>query len=121
MFKSALKFIMVLSALPALFACSAQLPSKDKVAESVKKVIPVNFDIASVTPFKQVPGLVQVVLSINKQPVVIYMDFKAKYIVSGSILDLETRKNLTAETINSFTGPLKGSSATPALPAPQAK
>ena len=121
MLKKFYKYSMSLAAAFTLLACSTQTPSKEKVSESVKKILPVNFEVVSVTPFKPVPGLVQVVLSMNNQPVVFYMDAKGKYIVSGSVVELETKKNLTAETLASFSGLQKKSAAIPAVPAPQAK
>jgi hypothetical protein len=44
-----------------------------------------------------VPGLIEVAVKMDKQPVVLYMDKKAQYVFSGSLLHVETRKNLTIE------------------------
>ena len=106
----------------AMLSCSREVPlSKEKVTEAVRKVIPVDFEVVSVTPFKQVPGLTQVVVSISSRPVVLYLDTKGKYVVSGSIVELDTKKNLTAETLGSFASGNKGNSATSAAPAPKVK
>jgi len=80
-----------------LFACSTQIPSKEAVSESIKKIMPPNFQVLSIVPLKEVPGLIEVSVKMNKQPVVLYMDKKAQYVLSGSLLHIETKRNLTAE------------------------
>jgi hypothetical protein len=106
----------------AILSCSREVPlTKEKVTEAVRKIIPVDFEAVSVTPFKQVPGLLQVVVSISNRPVVLYLDTKGKYVVSGSIVELDTKKNLTAETLGAFANSNKGNSTTSAAPAPKVK
>lgn len=80
-----------------LFACSNQTPTKAVVTESIKKIMPPNFEVVSIVPLKEIPGLIEVSVKMDKQPVVIYMDKKAQYVLSGSLLHVETKKNLTIE------------------------
>ena len=81
----------------ALAACSSP-PSKEKVKESVKKIIPVAFEVLEVNELKAIPGLYEVVLKADKQPIVLYMDKNAKYLISGSLMSLDTKTNLTLES-----------------------
>ena len=90
--------------------CGAKPPTKEEVTGSIKKIMPLNFEVVQVTPLKQVPGLNEVVVVVDKQPVVFYMDDKAKYVVSGSMIAVETKQNLTQET------QMKFKSAQPATP-----
>jgi hypothetical protein len=59
--------------------------------------MPTNFEVVSVVPLKEVPGLIEVAVKMDKQPVVLYMDNKAQYVFSGSLLHVDTKKNLTIE------------------------
>lgn len=79
-----------------LCSCSST-PTKEAVSESIKNIMPPNFEVVSVTPLKEVPGLLEVAVKLDKQPIVLYMDNKAKYVLSGSLLDPKTKLNLTIE------------------------
>lgn len=89
--------LVLLSAVLCMCACSTQTPTKEVVVASIKKIMPPNFEVVSVAPLKEVPGLIEVSIKMDKQPVVIYMDRKAQYVISGSLLHVETKKNLTIE------------------------
>ena len=106
----------------SLIACSGSQPSNEQVKEAVKKIMPLNFEIVNVTPFKEIPGLLQVVLTVDKQPVVFYMDKKAKFVFSGSVVELENKKNLTLDVQNTYKGKTQPAvaPAPPAAPAPAA-
>ena len=93
--------VKIALSLAALFlcACSAQTPTKEAVTASIKKIMPANFEVVSVTPLKEVSGLFEVAVKMDKQPVVLYMDKKAQYVLSGSLLHVETKKNLTIEAL----------------------
>ncbi|HBG08264.1 MAG: hypothetical protein A2075_06805 [Geobacteraceae bacterium GWC2_58_44] len=97
-----LKKLAALCALAlALVACSKP-PGKEQIQESVKQVIPVGFEVVQVSELKEIPGLYEVVIRVNKQPIVLYLDKKAKYAFSGSLMSLETKTNLTVETQKKF-------------------
>lgn len=94
--------IQVFKAASALFvlvicACSNQTPDKKNVADAIRKIMPPTFEVVSVMPLKEVPGLIEVAVIMDKKPVVLYMDKNAKYVFSGSLLHVETKKNLTIE------------------------
>ncbi len=89
--------IAISLSLLTLCACSTQGPTKEVVSASIKKIMPPNFEVVTVTPLKEVPGLFEVAIKMDKQPVVLYMDNKAQYVLSGSLLHVETKKNLTIE------------------------
>jgi thiol:disulfide interchange protein DsbC len=89
--------VMILALSTALLvACSSRISSED-AAKIVRKVIPVNFEILAVRPLKEVPGLYEVALRLEKQEVVVYLDKKGKYVVSGNIVAADSKQNLTVE------------------------
>ncbi|ABQ26007.1 disulfide isomerase DsbC N-terminal domain-containing protein [Geotalea uraniireducens] len=85
-----------------LAACSGGTPKKEEVTASIKKILPVNFEVLEINKLKDIPGLCEVVVKVDKQPVVFYIDNKAKYVVSGSIVAVDTKQNLTLETQKKF-------------------
>ncbi|GAW65762.1 lipoprotein [Geoanaerobacter pelophilus] len=85
----------------SLAACSKP-PAKEQVQAAVKKFIPVNFEVLQLSELKEIPGLYEVVISVNQQPVVLYVDKKAKYVLSGNVMSVENKANLTLETQKKF-------------------
>lgn len=73
--RSFLKSIFTIILL-ALCACSNRVPTKDQVTEAMKKIMPPNFEVISVAPLKEIPGLIEVSVKMEKQPLVLYMDRK---------------------------------------------
>jgi len=90
----------IVSAL-ALAACSAA-PTKEQVSASLKSIIPIPFEVLGISGLKEIPGLYEVVLRANKQTLVLYTDEKAKYVLSGSLMALDNKRNLTQETQNKY-------------------
>jgi protein-disulfide isomerase len=99
-----LKKLLGVSCLCLLGAgCSgSQGPSKDLVKQSMQKVLPVPFQVLDVRQVKEIPGLYQVALKTASQPIVVYMDSKAKYLISGSLMALDTKTNLTLESQKNY-------------------
>jgi len=91
-----LKLLSAACLIFALTGCSAP-PTKDQVRESVKSIMPPTYEVLEVSALADIPGLYQVVIKIGSQPVVLYMDKKRKYVLSGSLLSLESKGNLTLE------------------------
>lgn len=88
----------LLIATSSMFLCScSQPPSKEVVTQSIKNIMPPNFEVVAITPLKEIPGLIEVAVIMNKQPVVLYLDKKAKYVLSGSLINVESKQNLTIE------------------------
>jgi protein-disulfide isomerase len=81
-----------------LSACGGSPLNKEKAAASIKKIMPVNFEILAINKIKDIPGLNEVVVRVGSQTIVLYVDNKAKYLVSGTIMSTETSQNLTLET-----------------------
>lgn len=94
--KNFAKFLTVFLLLGVLAGCGGS-PSKDVVKASVKKIMPVDFEIAEVKKLNEIPGLFEVVLKLGNQSIIFYTDKDAKYIFSGSIVEADTKKNLTME------------------------
>ena len=91
-----LKIVLSLVVL-LLCACSKQVPDKKTVTDSIRKIMPPNFEVVNVAPLKEVAGLIEVSVLMDKKPVVLYMDKKAQFVFSGSLLHVESKKNLTIE------------------------
>ena len=98
MFKRSLPLFLVVF---LLTACTKP-PSKELVKESIKQFIPLNFEVLQVSRLDEMPELYEVVIVVSKQPVVFYLDEKAKLVFSGSILSAKTKTNLTLETQKKF-------------------
>ena len=60
--------------------------------------MPVNFEILAINKVKDISGISEVVVRVGSQTIVFYVDNKAKYLISGSIMSTETKQNLTMET-----------------------
>lgn len=93
-----LKKLFIACALSLFLAACSSPPTKEQVKESVKRIIPVNFEVLQVNKLEDIPGLFEVVLRANNQTVVLYVDQKAKYVISGSLMALDTKTNLTMES-----------------------
>jgi Disulfide bond isomerase protein N-terminus len=110
--------LMVAGFIISLTACGSSPPTKEEVTASIKKIMPVNFEVVQVTPVKEITGLSEIVALVDKQPVVFYTDKTGKYVLSGSLVAVESKKNLTLETQMKFKGTEHKS--VEALPAPAA-
>jgi hypothetical protein len=99
--ESMLRVFFTISLVVMLTACSGT-PSKETVVSSIKKIMPPSFEVIEVKPLKEVPGLLEVTVRMENQTVILYMDKKAKYVISGSLLEVDTKKNLTIEALNKF-------------------
>lgn len=102
--KILVRFTAVVSIALALTACSGGAPKNELVTASIKKIMPVNFEVQGVSPVKDVPGLYEVLVKADKQPLVLYVNSKATVVVTGSIVEVETKKNLTLEAQKKMTG-----------------
>lgn len=92
--------ILLLACLIALFGCAkqdGQCPSKEGVKAAIQKIMPGNFEVASVADLKEIPSICEAVITTSNQPVVFYMDKKGEYVISGSILEIKSKRNITME------------------------
>lgn len=96
--------VAVISLSLMLSACGGGTPKKEDVAASIKKIMPVNFEVSEVSAVKEVPGLFEVLVKADNQAVVLYVNRKATVVVSGSIIEVDTKKNLTLEAQKKITG-----------------
>ncbi len=99
------KTVVAVGLTGCLAACSSSSPTKEEVTASIKKIMPVNFEVVQITPMKEISGLSEVVALVDKQPVVFYTDKKGKYVLSGSLVAVESKQNLTLETQKKFKNP----------------
>lgn len=93
-----------------LFGCGGA-PSKEQVTEALKPILPPNFTVNSVEKLSAIDNVFEVVVLIDKQPTVLYVDGKLKHVISGSIVEIVSKKNLTYET------QMKNKPVSPAQPA----
>lgn len=96
--KFVVRIALVLTALVLISACGKSVPNADNVKESIKNILPGTFEVVNVAKSNELNGLVEVVVKVNGQYVVFYMDKGLKYLVSGSVVELSSKKNLTLET-----------------------
>ena len=80
-----------------LIGCTAN-PTNEKVSEALKPILPANYAVNSVSKLNVIGDIYEVVVSIDKQPTVLYLDKSLKYVISGSIVEIASKKNLTYET-----------------------
>lgn len=99
--KTILRGLFTISVVTTLMACSGT-PTKDTVTASIKKIMPPAFEVVEIKPLKEIPGLLEVAVRMENQMVILYMDKKAQYVISGSLLEVATKKNLTIEAQNKF-------------------
>jgi len=94
-----LPILLLVSVLPA---CTGSSPSKEVVTTALKKVIPVVFTIEEIKALKEIPGVCEVVITANNQPLVFYMNNKGTHIISGSVIEVATKKNLTLDVMKKY-------------------
>jgi hypothetical protein len=73
-------------------------PTTEKVTEALKPIMPPNFTVNSITKLGVIDDVYEVIVAIDKQPTVLYIDKKLKHVISGSIVEIASKKNLTYET-----------------------
>ncbi|WP_224981738.1 disulfide isomerase DsbC N-terminal domain-containing protein [Geomonas agri] len=96
-----LKKLLVLCFVALTVTACSKAPAKEQVQETIKKFIPMDFEVLQISE-KDYAGLYEVVVSVKKQPVVFYVDKKCQYIFSGSIMSAQTKANLTEDTLKKF-------------------
>jgi thiol:disulfide interchange protein DsbC len=81
--------ILLFSASPLVFAADADADAQDKIKNSLAVLLPgVVPDSITRTPMN---GIYEIIFG----PRLVYMSADGKYLLQGSIIDLETRENLT--------------------------
>jgi len=77
-------------------------PKEDKVKASMKEFIPQEFRVESIQALKEIPGLCEVVIKVDGQPLVFYTDKEMRYVLAGNLLSLADKKNITRERQQEF-------------------
>ena len=90
--------IVVTVIIAGMLTGCGSVPTKEKVAEALKPIMPPNFAVSSVEKVSAFKDVYEVVVAIDKQPSVLYVDSTLKYVLSGSVVEIATKKNLTSET-----------------------
>ena len=94
-------------ALSVLVSCqqdqaSRTCPTKEEVKNKVRDFIPTEFTVESVWRQEDLQGICGVVVRIDTQPLVFYIDKEMKYIIAGSIIDLKDKKDITKKKQQEF-------------------
>lgn len=102
--------------------CNAA-PTNEKVTEVLKPIMPPSFSVKSIENFSALKGVYEVVVVIDNQPTVLYLDSKLKHVISGSVVEIASKKNLTYETQmkNKPAGQQQPAAQQPAAPVQKAK
>ncbi len=89
-----------------LFSCkhgySSKCPSVKKFQSNFFKFQPKFKGLVKVVSIKKsvVPGLCQVVLKLNNaRKAIIYTDYEGRFIISGNIIDMKNKENITRENL----------------------
>lgn len=69
--------------------------TNNEIVRLLKEIVP-NAKVLEVHP-SPVKGLWEIAIETKGQKGILYFDFSKKYIISGSILDIKTKANLTQE------------------------
>ncbi len=112
--KTALSMVAAVIVSFLLFGCGSDCPTKEKMKTSISTILPVNLEVMEVAPLKEISGLCEVVVKTNNMPVVFYVDKKGKFVLSGSIVELKTKRNITSDKQRKYSP-----SAAPAAPQKQ--
>lgn len=91
------KLIVISGLIFAVSACGpkAGCPTKETVTSSMKNIMPVRFDIVSIAETSQIHGMCEVVIKIDKEPVIFYTDKTGGYFFSGSIVSTKDKTDIT--------------------------
>lgn len=72
-------------------------PSPEGAKKVLQPIMPQNFTILGAGASREVPSLCEVAVAIDKQNMIVYLDKNKKYVFSGSVIELATRKNITQQ------------------------
>lgn len=97
-----LKVIFSLALILLVTACSGRVPSSETATATLKQIIPLEFKVEKIQALKGIPGLCEVIVIANNQPMVFYLDKKGKYVLSGNLIDAATKKNLTIDILQQY-------------------
>lgn len=94
-----LKFRNVAAALmvATVLAGCTPAPTTEKVTEVLKPIMPPDFAVNSVSKLDVLNDIYEIGVTINKQPAVLYIDKTLKHLISGSVMEIASKKNLTYE------------------------
>ncbi len=91
----------VFLSLPNILSASGKCPSTQAVHDGIQKVFKRDFEVKKVIPSK-VPGLCEAHVLVRGRYNILYVDSSGKYFIAGNLIDIETGKNITQETIQSL-------------------
>ena len=98
-----LVFVMSILIFPACAKKAGNCPAKEKAVESIKRLMPIRFDVASISESKQIPGICEIVIELDKDhPVIFYMDKTGEYIFSGSIVRTKDKTDITQKRLEEY-------------------
>ncbi len=107
-FKASVLFFGVIFCVGILFFSVAQTviagsecPSAKVVHDGIQKVFKKDFEVKNVVPTK-VPGLCEAHVMVRGRYNILYVDKAGKYFLAGNLIDIETGKNITQETVQSL-------------------
>jgi hypothetical protein len=91
------KLIVIIGLVLAVLACGPKegCPTKETVTSAVKNIMPVRFEIVSIAETTQIHGMCEVVIKIDKEPVIFYTDKTGGYFFSGSLVSTKDKTDIT--------------------------
>ncbi len=101
-FTISLLFVSIISlGLPGTLLASGKCPSTQVVHDGIQKVFKKDFEVKRVVPSK-VPGLCEAHVLVRGRYNILYVDSAGKYFIAGNMINIETGKNVTQETVQSL-------------------
>lgn len=95
---------IIVSMLLMVVSCSmgaskaGNCPDKSKVKNSLMNVLQgSSVEVVNVSSVKEWSGLCEVFVKIDGEPRIFYVDQNARYLVTGNLIDLSERRNITRE------------------------
>lgn len=81
---------------------AVKCPQENSLKENLSKLIPRDFKVVEVKPSSEVKGLCEVVIKIGMRPLILYTDSSGKFVLSGTLFNLETKENLTQKKLQNY-------------------
>lgn len=95
------KLVICSLAVVSMMACgaaAAECPPAVDIAKNVQKIFRKKVQIKEISP-SAVDGLCEIVVTLQGKHNIIYTDSTGKYLLTGSLIDSETRKDLSREKL----------------------
>lgn len=99
--KKPIAMVILLTGLSQVYG-QTTCPTKNEIKRYLKDLVSQEFNVESISHFKDIQEICEVVIKIGIQPVVFYIDDKKQNIIVGNIIRLDNKENLTKKKQQEF-------------------